>query len=463
MKVVRRIRYSVQALPIQPNTDDVTSSNVSHRGHRDQKQCERYRRNEQEADESQQQQREDQGKNKTGENQNRSHIHCVMVHGTLPNTSTSESRSLGNSSHQVEPNTVDAIIHREEVACRKRTGVVPQCHIRSPSKGPWRRSLDSGGARKLAKETLKNKCKSQPEQSLDQIRKRVVAMEHVKENNSPTMEIQMNILGDQQPYQCSQNEISVDGNVSRERKVHRTQRLKEKEIAFISRITHSSSQSKKPSGMEIPKINQEGKIEVSTNLEMKIILEKAKTTGIVRQFQVQPNEEINNEDGSVFILPGSCHENRSECKNTDNQHPELQPGNDVNGIRPMSQNRLQEADHNEHGSEVIERHQQDERLPPMEGYPRKKRRPLGKTQRRLAKLLKEGKAAIDVIIIIGFFVLSYLPLWIMGCYRAFGGDPSAEVILTTHCFYATTMVWNPIIYSIRKKEFREAVRKLMKL
>lgn len=113
-----------------------------------------------------------------------------------------------------------------------------------------------------------------------------------------------------------------------------------------------------------------------------------------------------------------------------------------------------------HKSEDPERQPQVEIVPPVNT--RKKQRPLGKTQRRLAKLLKEGKAAVDVMFITGVFLLCYLPLWTLACYRAFGGELSAEAILSTHCLYGTTTIWNPIIYSIRKREFRKAVRKLLK-
>ena len=99
----------------------------------------------------------------------------------------------------------------------------------------------------------------------------------------------------------------------------------------------------------------------------------------------------------------------------------------------------------------------------LPNHAEKQRRPLGKTHMRLAKLLREGKPARDVMIITGCFVLCYLPTWIMGCFRAFGGEPSPKDILSTHCFYATTVVWNPIIYSIRKRRFRKAVKKLLKL
>ena len=91
------------------------------------------------------------------------------------------------------------------------------------------------------------------------------------------------------------------------------------------------------------------------------------------------------------------------------------------------------------------------------------RTPPGKTQMRLAKLLKEGKAARDVTIIIGAFVLCYLPTWIMALYRTLGGLPHAEAIMSTHCIYSLTMVCNPIIYSVRKKEFRKALKKMLRL
>lgn len=87
----------------------------------------------------------------------------------------------------------------------------------------------------------------------------------------------------------------------------------------------------------------------------------------------------------------------------------------------------------------------------------------GKTQRILVKLLREGKAAKDVMIIIGAFVLCYLPLCIMALYRSLGGRPSAETILSILSVYSLSMVCNPIIYSVRKKEFRKALKKMLKL
>ena len=111
-------------------------------------------------------------------------------------------------------------------------------------------------------------------------------------------------------------------------------------------------------------------------------------------------------------------------------------------------------------SETLVQQQRDDSFP---SYPKHRRIPLGKTQKRLAKLLKEGKAARDVMIIIAVFLLCYLPMWILACYRTWGGEPSSEAILSAHCLYATIMVLNPVIYSIRKKEFRKAVRNVLKL
>ena len=93
-------------------------------------------------------------------------------------------------------------------------------------------------------------------------------------------------------------------------------------------------------------------------------------------------------------------------------------------------------------NECLWRPPQCDKLP---NYPINQRRPLGKTRIRLVKFLKEGKAARDIIIIMCVFVLCYLTTWILGCYRAFWGEPSAKAILAIRCFYVRGMVWNPII------------------
>ena len=102
-------------------------------------------------------------------------------------------------------------------------------------------------------------------------------------------------------------------------------------------------------------------------------------------------------------------------------------------------------------------------LQPNKSHAQRQRRLPGKTQMRLSKLLIEGKAARDVMIIISAFVLCYLPLWIIVVYRAAGGTPAVEAILSIHWLYSLNMVCNPIIYSVRKRDFRERLRKMLKL
>ena len=76
----------------------------------------------------------------------------------------------------------------------------------------------------------------------------------------------------------------------------------------------------------------------------------------------------------------------------------------------------------------------------------------------------ESKAARDVMVIMGAFLVCFLPLWVHGIYRAImGKHHSSFVSLCVNSAYATTTIWNAIIYSVRKKEFRKAVRKLFKM
>jgi len=103
------------------------------------------------------------------------------------------------------------------------------------------------------------------------------------------------------------------------------------------------------------------------------------------------------------------------------------------------------------------------RLQLNESHAQKQRRPPGKTLMRLSKLLIEGKAARDVVIKTGAVVLCYLPLWIIAMYRAAKGTPAVEAILSAHWLYSLSMVCNPIIYSVRKREFRKTLRKMLKL
>ena len=74
----------------------------------------------------------------------------------------------------------------------------------------------------------------------------------------------------------------------------------------------------------------------------------------------------------------------------------------------------------------------------------------------------ERKAALDVSIIISAFGLCFLPAWIVGlCLQIFKiTNVPSEVVLVTNCIYMFSSVCNPIIYSIRKRDFRRAVKNL---
>ena len=77
--------------------------------------------------------------------------------------------------------------------------------------------------------------------------------------------------------------------------------------------------------------------------------------------------------------------------------------------------------------------------------------------------LTESKAALDVSIIIAAFVLCFLPSWITNiCLWFFKStNVSSEAVLVTYCIFTFSSVCNPIIYSIRKRDFRRAVRNLL--
>ena len=77
--------------------------------------------------------------------------------------------------------------------------------------------------------------------------------------------------------------------------------------------------------------------------------------------------------------------------------------------------------------------------------------------------ITERKAALDVSIIIAAFLLCYLPKFIVGLYVRFvkNGNVSSEAVLVTISIFAFSSVCNPIIYSIRKRDFRTAVKKLL--
>ena len=85
-------------------------------------------------------------------------------------------------------------------------------------------------------------------------------------------------------------------------------------------------------------------------------------------------------------------------------------------------------------------------------------------RRTMRKSLKENKAAIDGVLIVGTFFLCFLPVCIMGFYRGIIGSTSVppSVVMAALWFANSNSTWNPVIYSIRKREFRKAVVKFFR-
>ena len=85
-------------------------------------------------------------------------------------------------------------------------------------------------------------------------------------------------------------------------------------------------------------------------------------------------------------------------------------------------------------------------------------------QQQMARRIIERKAAVDVSIIIGAFLLCYVPSWITTLCNQFleSAKVPAEVILSTTCIFSVSSVCNPIIYSIRKRDFRIGVKNLLR-
>ena len=73
--------------------------------------------------------------------------------------------------------------------------------------------------------------------------------------------------------------------------------------------------------------------------------------------------------------------------------------------------------------------------------------------------ITERKAALDVSIIIAAFLLCFLPICIMVLCLWLFNVPS-EAVLVTSSILMFSSVCNPIIYSIRKRDFRRAVKNL---
>ena len=89
---------------------------------------------------------------------------------------------------------------------------------------------------------------------------------------------------------------------------------------------------------------------------------------------------------------------------------------------------------------------------------------ISQQQESVSRRLTDRKAAVDVTIIIAAFLVCFLPFWVTVTFRQFvqGVDVSLEADLSTTCIFFLSAICNPIIYSIRKREFRNAVKKMFR-
>ena len=84
-------------------------------------------------------------------------------------------------------------------------------------------------------------------------------------------------------------------------------------------------------------------------------------------------------------------------------------------------------------------------------------------QQHDARRIKDRKAAVDVCIIMAAFMICYLPEWTdLVLHYFFKVEFPSEVTQTTRCIYYISSVTNPIIYSVRKREFRGGVKRTLR-
>ncbi|CAH3181367.1 unnamed protein product [Porites evermanni] len=87
---------------------------------------------------------------------------------------------------------------------------------------------------------------------------------------------------------------------------------------------------------------------------------------------------------------------------------------------------------------------------------------LENNQQELIRKRKERKASVDVVVIIAAFLFCFFPLWVVNLLRKYATSIHLPpyLILGAKCIYVVSSVCNTIIYSIRKREFRAAVKQI---
>ena len=85
-------------------------------------------------------------------------------------------------------------------------------------------------------------------------------------------------------------------------------------------------------------------------------------------------------------------------------------------------------------------------------------------QQDVSRRMRDRKAAVDIFIIITAFLLCFLPTYAINIFRQNmkSVQVPAGVILVAHAFFIVSSLCNPIIYSIRKREFRTGVRNVLR-
>ena len=85
-------------------------------------------------------------------------------------------------------------------------------------------------------------------------------------------------------------------------------------------------------------------------------------------------------------------------------------------------------------------------------------------QQRTTRQTTEWKAAVDVIVIITAFLLCFLPFIFERIFHRFiqSIEVPAEAVQVASCVFMVSSVCNPIIYSIRKRDFRTAVKNMFR-
>ena len=190
-----------------------------------------------------------------------------------------------------------------------------------------------------------------------------------------------------------------------------------------------------------------GQSEITSGEQLKCHLKQRATSRSLNQLHFFNNCQIPDLirlriSNRVRVTPtNECHINRDDRQSTDSPSLELAQIQERNSTPTTLANHREEASQGKDQKSLNDSVQREY----LRGF---------------VTTLKDFKTAKDVALIMGTFALCHLPLRIISLYQIIEEEPPAEVLLAVHSLYATSAIWNPIIYSIRKREFRKAVRKM---